>query len=254
MSSSMLELILDLLSDEDELQKYEANTDKYLFDAGLGGCAAEAKDLVAMSTDMAPTAHAAKAAVAPAAKDDDDDDKGGKDHGHKDHDDHGHKDHDDHGHKDHGDVHNTWTTNNTITNSTHNGDSYDISAEGDVALNGGINFGEDNEVEDFTYAPNDSFNENGSGVQINDDTDFNGGGDLNSAGGSGSAINTGTIDNSSTDVVVSDNVLQFGENNQNESDGSNQDTEESATGGGTVDTVDDSIIVEDNKVDVDIDD
>ena len=97
MSSSMLELILDLLSDEDELKKYEANTDKYLFDAGLGGCAAEAKDLVAMSTDMAPTAHAAKAAVAPAAKkDDDDDDKGG-------HKDYGHKDRDDLGDKDHGD-------------------------------------------------------------------------------------------------------------------------------------------------------
>jgi hypothetical protein len=246
MSSSMLELILDLLSDEDELKKYEANTDKYLFDAGLGGCAAEAKDLVAMSTDMAPTAHAAKAAAAPAAKKDDDD---------KDHDkDYGHKDRDDDGDKNYGDVTNNYTTNNTINNSTHNGDSYDIAAEGDVALNGGINFGEDNEVDDFTYAPNDSFNENGSGVQINDDTDFHGGGDLNSAGGSGSAINTGTIDNSSTDVVVSDNVLQFGENNQNESDGSNQDTEESATGGGSVDTVDDSIIVEDNEVDVDIDD
>jgi hypothetical protein len=246
MSSSMLELILDLLSDEDELKKYEANTDKYLFDAGLGGCAAEAKDLVAMSTDMAPTAHAAKAAAAPAAKKDDDD---------KDHDkDDGHKDRDDDGDKNYGDVTNNYTTNNTINNSTHNGDKYDISTDGDVALNGGINFGEDNEVDDFTYAPNDSFNENGSGVQINDDTDFNGGGDLNSAGGSGSAINTGAIDNSSTDVVVSDNVLQFGENNQNESDGSNQDTEESATGGGSVDTVDDSIIVEDNEVDVDIDD
>jgi hypothetical protein len=246
----MLELILDLLSDEDELKKYEANSDKYLFDAGLGGCAAEAKDLVAMSTDMAPSAHAVKAAAAPAAKADDDDDTGGVK-------DYGRKAHDDDGDKDHGDVTNHYTTNNTINNSTHNsthnGDSYDIAADGDVALEGGINFGEDNEVEDFTYAPNDSFNENGSGVQINDDTTFNGGGDLNSAGGSGSSINTGTIDHSSTDVTVSDNVLQFGENNQNESDGSNQDTDESVAGGGSVATIDDSLIIEDNEVDVEID-
>ena len=64
MSSSLLELILDLLSDDDELQKFEANTEKYLFDAGLGGCAAEVEGRVAMSTDLAPAStHAAKAAA-----------------------------------------------------------------------------------------------------------------------------------------------------------------------------------------------
>jgi hypothetical protein len=215
MSSSLLELILDLLSDEDELKKYEANSDKYLFDAGLGGCAAEVDDAVALVRDYSPS-HAS-ADTGSEGSEGEEADQGG-------HDGSGNEDNGgwgngggSHG----GDVHNSYVTHNEThnTTSTHNGDMYDISAEGDVALAGGINFGKDNEIEDFDYNPQDSFNDatvggNGVAATGNADVDIDGGvgntngsgvmnadvdGDLNSAGGTGGAINTGEIDHSSTD-------------------------------------------------------
>jgi hypothetical protein len=143
-----------------------------------------------------------------------------KDEEKDDHHGHGGKRHDDdddhHGHGGHGghDGGHSVTNNYTTNNSTHNGDSYDIEGE-QVALNGGLAV-EDLDVDgNFRFEPD--INQNGSGVQLNDGASFNGS-DLNNAGGSGSSINTGIIDQSHTDVTLEDNVVQFGENNTNESE------------------------------------
>ena len=220
MSSSLLQLILDLLSDDEALQKYEANKEQYLADAGLSGCAAEVDDAVSMSTDLAPT-HKAASSSASNEHGDEGADGGDGDTG-GDGDKGGDKWGDGHGHDHGGSVTNHYTTNNTTNNdshdtsTTHIGDQYDISAEGDVALAGGINFGEDNEIEDFDYNPQNSFNDatvggNGVAATGNADVDIDGGvgntngsgvmnadvdGDLNNAGGSGSEVYTGDIDNS----------------------------------------------------------
>jgi hypothetical protein len=215
MSSSLLQLILDLLSDDEALQKYEANKEQYLADAGLSGCAAEVDDAVSMSTDLAPS-H--KAAVSPASNESGDGGNGdnGGDGGNGGNGGDGDSWGDGHGHA--FSVTNHYTTNNDShdTSTTHIGDQYDISAEGDVALPGGINFGEDNEIEDFDYNPQNSFNDatvggNGVAATGNADVDIDGGvgntngsgvmnadvdGDLNNAGGSGSTVYTGDIDNS----------------------------------------------------------
>jgi hypothetical protein len=223
MSSSLLELILDLLSDDEALQKYEANKEQYLADAGLSGCAAEVDDAVSMSTDLAPSSH--KAAFSLASNEDEGEedtggnsDSGGDENNGGDGNNNGDGDGDGNGHGHAYSVTNHYTTNNEnhSTTTTHNGDKYDISAEGDVALPGGINFGRNNEIEDFDYSPEDSFNDatvGGDGVAAtgNADVDIDGGvgntngsgvmnadvdGDLNNAGGSGSEVYTGDIDNS----------------------------------------------------------
>lgn len=202
MSSSLLEFILDLLSNDDELQKFEADSERYVMDAGFAGCAAEVSDGVKVMGAMRPTHDAAKSASTEHkddGKDDGKDDHGGRHHSGKQDDHHdGHDGHHD-GHHGGGDVHHV-TNNFSTTN--NNGDSYDIHAddEAQVALNGGINVGDDVEG-DLDYEPEGSFNENGSGVQINGE-DASIGGDLNSAGGSGSAVNTGDIDNSTSDDDV----------------------------------------------------
>jgi hypothetical protein len=236
MSSTVMQLILELLSDEDELAAYESNKEGFLFDRGAGGCAAEIDDAVNMYKDYSP----AKAAT---AKRDGEEDEGVK-AAHKESDDKGGDRH--YGGDDKyygGDVTNHYVTNNSTHND--NGDKYDINAEdGQVALNGGINLGEEAEIEgDLNYEPEGSFNENGSGVQINGE-DASIGGDLNSAGGSGSSVST----DYSTDLTVGDVNVQTGDNNQNESDQAINDSEEAATSGGTVLDVEieDNVVVADN--------
>ena len=154
MSSSLLEFILDLLSNDDELQKFEADSERYAADAGFAGCAADVKEGVKVLGEVrTPNAkESGGEKKADAGKHDHDRDK------HDDHKDHGAKDHGDkdHGDKDHGpgggDVQN-------ITNNynTHNGDSYDINAK-QAALNGGVNVGDDVEG-NLEYTPRNSFNE-----------------------------------------------------------------------------------------------
>jgi uncharacterized protein YacL (UPF0231 family) len=274
LSNNLLEFILGLLSNEEEQRKYAMNKEAYLDNAGYSGCASEVEDVMRMSGDMKSVGHA-KHDVSPAARTAD------QGHGHADYqavrhvtEHHEHKHVDEH-HQAVQNVTNNYAgaTTTLSTQNTYNGDKYDIWAddEAQVALNGGVNLGEDVEIEgDFEYKPEDSFNEasvggngvavangdantndsfntNGSGVQINDDTTI--GDDLNNApGANGSVVGGGHIGDSSSDddVIIKDNNLVFGDDNQVDSAQAINDSEQSATTGGEVDVVEDSLIVEDS--------
>ena len=214
MSSSLLEFILDLLSNDDEMEQFRSDPQKAMDAAGVAGCSVADVESEMKVLAGAKPVHMTKAAE---KKVDDDKDHGDKDHGHRDF---GHKDH---GHDDHVTNH---VTNNYTTNND-NGDHYDIHAK-QAALNGGINVGDDVEG-DLKYEPEGSFNENGSGVQINGE-DASIYGDLNSAGGSGSTVNTGSIDNSTGDEITKVDVdanVVVGDNNdtQQQSDDAEQENE-----------------------------
>jgi hypothetical protein len=291
LSSPLLEFILGLLSNDEELKQFDKNPEAFMADAGYGGCENEVNDYRNMVEDYKPQSNAVSDRSASAKADNGQADYQVVKHVTEKNDEV--TNHHDEVTNHHDEVTNNhdYVTNNHdyVTNhhygATTNhidksnwGDTYDVWAGkgSQVALNGGLNFGEDTEFEgDFDYdnegfnhvhnsgdgsqvAGHDadadhSFNENGSGLQINDDTYV--GEDLeNNQASDGSVAGGGTIDNSSSDddVTLQDNVLQVGENNVNESKGAIVDSGESATTGGEVDTIDDSLIVKDNEVEVEV--
>jgi hypothetical protein len=202
-SSSLLDLILDLLSNDDELKRFEADPEKFVAEAGYEGCEDDVKDAVKMAGDMRShsygadkvspatraehTDYQAVSHVAPAhathyapKHEDRDDHKDHKDYedreDHKDYDGPRHVEHVTNNHDVDNITNHHYTTNNI--DKSHYGDTYgDIEAEGDVVLPGGFHAGEDNEYEgDFEYKPENSFNEatvGGDGVAAaNGDVDL----------------------------------------------------------------------------------
>jgi hypothetical protein len=231
MSSSLLEFILDLLSNDDEMQKFEADSERYVMDAGFAGCAAEVEDGMKVLAGARPATMTKSAGAEKKDYDDkgkDDKDHGrDKDYGDKDHGrdkDYGDKDHGDkdYGHRD-GDVQN-------ITNNynTHNGDSYDIEAK-QAALNGGVNVGEDVEG-DLNYHPNNSFNEasvGGDGVAAaNGNAEAGQSFNTNGSGVQQNGPNANYTPSKVGDIDVDANVV-VGDNNdtQQQSDDAEQENE-----------------------------
>jgi hypothetical protein len=224
MSSSLLEFILDLLSNDDEMQKFEADSERYVMDAGFAGCAAEVEDgLKVMAGARPATLSKDYGGEKKADKDDYDKRDGGKDYGRDK--DHGDKDYGggkDYGHRD-GDVQN-------ITNNynTHNGDSYDIEAK-QAALNGGVNVGDDVEG-NLEYHPSNSFNEasvGGNGVAAaNGDAEGGQSFNTNGSGVQQNGPNPNYSPSEVGDIDVDANVV-LGDNNdaQQQSDHAEQENE-----------------------------
>jgi hypothetical protein len=255
LSSSLLEFILGLLSDDEELKKFESDSKQYLRDNLDEGCAAESDDIKMVVDYMKPQGHAVADRAAPSKAEP------------------GHADYQvvKHVTDNHVTNHHYGSTTNNIDKSNW-GDSYDVWAEkgSQVALNGGLNFGEDTTFKgDFDYdnegfnrvhnsgdgsqvAGHDadadgSFNENGSGVQINGE-DATIEGDLeNNQADNGSVAGGGNIGDTDDDVIVKDNVLQFGENNVNDSENTVNQSDYVAQDVGEIE-VEESVIVTDPEL------
>jgi hypothetical protein len=173
-ATSLLDFILDLLSDPEAAAEFHADAQGALEDAGLGDlCAADVDAILPMLADFAPVGVAGGSSGGSA----DDDDEDGSNSGHRPHDDddghrpdHGHGSHDDDDndgylaieHIKHIQNHYTYSPTTTI-DASHSvwGDSYKIWAEDEavVAVNGAIAAGDDVKDSDIDNSVRDSYNE-----------------------------------------------------------------------------------------------
>jgi hypothetical protein len=233
-ATSLLDFILDLLSDPEAAADFQDDPEAALEDAGLGDlCAADVDAILPMLADYAPVG---RGGSSHNRDDDEDDDKSSghrPSHGHKDDDDedddngHGHRP--DHGHKDDDDDHdgylaiehikhiqNHYTYSPTTTiDASHSvwGDSYKIWAEDDavVAVDGAVAIGGDVEDSDIDVdnSVRDSYNDvdvEGDGNAIGRDSEvtnedsFNTEIDLENVGNTNNQDGTGNVIGDENDV------------------------------------------------------
>jgi hypothetical protein len=233
-ATSLLDFILDLLSDPEAAADFQEDPEAALEDAGLGDlCAGDVDAILPMLADYAPVGIGGGSRNSgndeddenddstyghkPAhGRNDDEDEDDDEDHGH--HSDHGHKDDDDHDgylaieHIKHIQNHYTYSPTTTI-DASHSvwGDSYKIWAEDDavVAVNGAIAAGDDVEDSDIDNSVRDSYNEidvEGDGNAVGRDNEvtnkdsFNTEIDLENVGNTHTQEGTGNVIGDDNDV------------------------------------------------------
>ncbi len=286
-ATSLLDFILDLLSDPETAADFEEDAQGALEDAGLGDlCAADVDAILPMLADFAPVGIGGGGGSRRNSDDDDDEtsNAGRPDREHRpdrdsddrdsDDDDNGYKP--DHGHKpDHDDDHdgylaiehikhiqNHYTYSPTTTiDASHSvwGDSYKIWAEDDavVAVNGAIAAGDDVKDSDVDNSVRDSYNEidvegDGNAVGRDNDVENEDSFNDNSAHGIGNATNGSDIEDSFDPTITNSGNTQTGTGNVagegNDVETENSGNEVEVEGDGNV------AIGEDNEVGDETDD